>query len=147
MGFVTKWERLEPLQHRPPMPEVVVRAMCSVAASWVWREWAFTTLLCFCCIARIGEVLGAKRGDLLTALDAMEPGCRLYLVIRSPKTRHRGARVQHAEAKGPDWILEALSGFFPKLPLEQPLYGALLEFTGTEGTRSWLPWAFRATCG
>ena len=89
--FVRKWERMEPIQHRPPMPEPVVKAMCAIAISWGWWRWACITLLCFYTITRIGEVLGATGRELLTAEDAMEAGGRLYLLIRAPKTRHRGA--------------------------------------------------------
>eukprot|EP00439_Symbiodinium_sp_Y106_P010244 s10589_g1.t1 len=97
--------------------------MSALAWSWGWKRWACITLLCFYSITRIGEVLGATRKELLTARDAMEQSGRLYLLIRCPKTRHRGARVQHAEAVGPGWIIDFLSEFFQDLPRTQALYG------------------------
>ena len=105
------------------MPEALVKAMSALAWSWGWKRWACITLLCFYSITRIGEVLGATRKELLTARDAMEQSGRLYLLIRCPKTRHRGARVQHAEAVGPGWIIDFLSEFFQDLPRTQALYG------------------------
>ena len=86
--FVSRWERLEPLQHRPPMPEILLRAMVSVALSWGWKRWSAITLLCFYAIARMGETLAATRNELLTPTDALEADGKLYLIFRSPKTRN-----------------------------------------------------------
>ncbi|CAE7224208.1 Ap1g1 [Symbiodinium sp. CCMP2456] len=121
--YVTKWERLEPLQHRPPVPVRLVRAMAAVGLSWGWTRWAATTLLCFYSITRIGEVLSATRKDLLTREDAMEPEGGLFLLIRKPKTRNRGARVQHAQAMGPEEVLSFLERTFQNLTFSQKLYG------------------------
>ena len=107
----------------PDAGSILVKAMSALAWSWGWKRWACITLLCFYSITRIGEVLGATRKELLTARDAMEQSGRLYLLIRCPKTRHRGARVQHAEAVGPGWIIDFLSEFFQDLPRTQALYG------------------------
>ena len=93
--LLTKWERLEPTVHRTPMPEPVAYAMVSLAVSWGWHSWAGTTLLCFLGCCRIGEVLGARRSDLLTPKDLLQADLRYYLLLREPKTRGRGARVQH----------------------------------------------------
>ena len=81
------------------------------------------TLLCFYSIARIGEVLSATRKDLLTREDAMEPGGSLYLLISKPKTRQKGARVQHAQTVGPPSVIEFLEKAFQGLPFSHKLYG------------------------
>ena len=94
-GLLTKWERVEPSQHRTPMPEPIAWAMVSLAVSWNWHLWACSTLFCFLGCCRIGEVLGARRSDLLTPKDLLQRDPRYYLLLREPKTRGRGARVQH----------------------------------------------------
>ena len=121
--FVSRWERLEPLQHRPPLPEVLLRAMAAIGLSWQWERWTAITLLCFYGIARIGEALNACRRDLLTPEDALEPQGRLYLIIRSPKTRHRGARVQHIEIQGPGDVIDFVIRTFQDLEPSTRLFG------------------------
>jgi hypothetical protein len=120
--MVTRWERLEPVQHRPPVPEPLLHAMCAVAASWRWTGWCALTLACFYGICRVGELQSAKRSDLLTPQDLFEEGCRIYLLIREPKSRGRGARVQHATITGPKWVLSFLCEFYDNLPRSQSLY-------------------------
>ncbi|CAE6927060.1 unnamed protein product [Symbiodinium sp. CCMP2592] len=93
--LLTKWERLEPTVHRTPMPEPILWAMIGLSVSWGWLRWAAVTFLCFLGCCRIGEVLGATRRDLLTPWDLLQNDLRFYLVFREPKTRGRGARVQH----------------------------------------------------
>ncbi len=44
---------------------------------------------------RIGEVLRAERADLLTPVDLLDPEEKIYLCIRAPKSRRRGANVQY----------------------------------------------------
>ena len=93
---ITRWERIEPTTHRTPMPEPIMLAMCALALLWRWDFWAATTLLCFYGSLRIGEVLRAQRRDFLTPADLLCEGERFFLCIREPKTRGRGARVQHS---------------------------------------------------
>ncbi|CAE7264901.1 unnamed protein product [Symbiodinium sp. CCMP2592] len=105
--LLTKWERLEPTVHRTPMPEPILWAMIGLSVSWGWLRWAAVTLLCFLGCCRIGEVLGATRRDLLTPWDLLQNDRRFYLVFREPKTRGRGARVQHVAID----LEEHLAGF------------------------------------
>ena len=94
--LVTKWECLEPVQHRPPMPEALLRAMISVGLAWRWRRWTASLIFCFFAVCRIGEILKARRADLLTPRDLLADHTAIYLNIRSPKSRRRGAKVQYA---------------------------------------------------
>ena len=94
-SLVSKWEIAEPVQHRPPVPEPLIRAMATLAIAWGWPNFAATILLAFYGICRMGEVLKATRAELLTPLDLLEDESRLYLRIEAPKTRRRGARVQY----------------------------------------------------
>ena len=106
-----------------PMPEILLRAMVSVALSWGWKRWSAITLLCFYAIARMGETLAATRNELLTPTDALEADGKLYLIFRSPKTRNKGARVQHAVVEAPPEVEHFLLLFYQDLPRELQLYG------------------------
>ncbi|CAE7217549.1 unnamed protein product [Symbiodinium sp. CCMP2592] len=120
--YVTRWETLEPLQHRPPMPEPVLHAMCSLAAVWGWRRWAAITLVAFYAICRPGEPLRAVRKDLVTSEDLLEAGREVFLRIPEPKTRRRGAAVQHAQVKGPEFVMQFIGDVFQGLLPNEPLY-------------------------
>ena len=101
--LVSKWERVEPVEHRTPVPVVLLRAMVVLALLWGWPRWAAVTLLIFHGIARPGEVLKAYRSDVLLPADLVAEGSGfLYLTISAPKTRHRGGgRVQHTKISEP----------------------------------------------
>ena len=68
-GAVTRWERIEPLQHRPPLPEPVLKAMLALALIHGWYRFAAVTALGFYGVCRVGEPLRASRADLLTPED------------------------------------------------------------------------------
>ena len=119
---MTRWELLEPLQHRPPLPEAVLHAMCSLAVLWGWSQWAAVTLAAFYAICRPGEPLRALRKHLVTAEDLLESGTEIFLRIPEPKTRKPGAAVQHAQLKGPVWVLRFVAATFQPLRPECPLY-------------------------
>lgn len=94
-SLVTRWELAEPVQHRPPGSEPLVRAMAALSIAWGWPNVAAVILVGFYGLLRIGEVLSARRLHLLTAIDMMEDKGRFYLRIEAPKTRRRGPRVQY----------------------------------------------------
>ena len=78
---LTRWERLEPT--------------CFLAIVWNWRRWAMVSILAFFGCCRVGEVFQALRADLLTPSDLLRTDGRFFLRIRNPKSRGRGARIQH----------------------------------------------------
>ena len=92
--------------------------------AWKWFRWSAVTLLCFYCCCRPGEVLKANRSALLTAQDVLEQGFSLYLKVDEPKTRRRGARVQHSELKGPVWAKAFISSVLQDLPRNENLFGS-----------------------
>ena len=79
---MSRWELLEPLQHRPPLPEPVLHAMCTLAVLWGWSRWAAGTLTGFYAICRPGEPLRARREHLVTSEDLLETGSEIFLRIR-----------------------------------------------------------------
>ncbi|CAE7460646.1 unnamed protein product [Symbiodinium sp. CCMP2592] len=56
-----RWEELEPVSHR-----------VGLALALRWRRWAAVTLATFYCVARPGELIGAKRSQVLTPIDLMD---------------------------------------------------------------------------
>ncbi|CAE7244239.1 unnamed protein product [Symbiodinium sp. CCMP2456] len=121
-NMVTRWQELQPVCHRTPLPEALLRAMVGLAFSHGWKVWAATTLVMFYFICRPGEVLRALRRDLLTPGDTLEPHHKwLYLRIRAPKTKRRGAKIQHAKLDDPIALEIALS-VWEQLPRGRALY-------------------------
>ena len=97
--LVSKWEQIQPLKHRTPLPLVIFRAMVVVGLQWQWFRWVGITLLAFEGICRPGEPLNATRGDLLLARDlVVENPASVFLRICNPKGRRRGIGVvQHCK--------------------------------------------------
>jgi hypothetical protein len=123
-ALISRWEIAEPTQHRTPIPESLVRAMASLSILWGWRRFASTILLCFYGICRIGEVLKAKRCDLLTPEDLLwEDPDVVYLRINVPKSRGRGPKVQYATCKVPS-VVKLLCKTWQRMSSEELLCGS-----------------------
>ena len=118
---VSKWELMEPVQHRPPFPEPLLEAVLVLAVKWGWKTWAGCTALCFFGACRIGEVLSALRQELLTPEDLLSDEKTVYFRIKSPKSRRRGASVQYTTIDVPFWA-EFVCRIFEKLKPQEPLY-------------------------
>ena len=102
-AVVSKWEMIQPLQHRLPLPELLFKALFVLATLKGWYRWIGTLLLGYEGIGRIGEVLQARRCDLLLPSDLLEADSGVaFLKVRQPKTRFRGrGRVQHLKITNP----------------------------------------------
>eukprot|EP00435_Cladocopium_sp_Y103_P055244 s81_g18.t1 len=100
--LATRWEKVEPVKHRPPVPEIMVEALVALAWQIGWRRWSAVTLLCFYGVARAGEVLKCQRSDLLLPADMMFESDCAFLLLRQTKTMYRQlARVQHLKISSP----------------------------------------------
>ena len=100
--MVTRWEEVEPVVHRTPLPEVILHAMAGIALALRWRRWAATTLAIFYAVVRLGELLHARRRNVLTPADLLDPEhAWIYVKIEKPKSRRRGAKVQHVKLNEP----------------------------------------------
>ena len=97
--LVTQWEEISPVQHRQPLPELLYKAMVSVAWMWGWKRFCTVLLIGFEGIARVGELLRARRSDLVLPSDLGSPDvAAAFLRIRKPKSMRRGkGRVQHVK--------------------------------------------------
>ena len=121
--LVSKWERLEPVTHRTPLPYALYKALVSLALTWKWFRVAGIIVLTFECICRPGEVLRATREDLLLPSDLLaEDPSRVFLRIRSPKARFRGlGLVQHASMSSRP-LAEFLERIFGGLQKQDSLF-------------------------
>ena len=104
----TKWQAVEPVEHRAPIPESLTFALVSLAWLWGWKRWAAAA------ISRVGEVLRARRRDALTPRDILFEQSVIYLKVNFPKTRHRGPRVQYSSAEW-DVCVRLVSGVWDEL--------------------------------
>jgi hypothetical protein len=104
---LTQWEEVQPLTHRKPLPELLFKAMFSIAMCWNWKRFAATLLLAVEGIARIGEVLQATREDLVLPSDVFDNSRPVaFLRVKKPKTFRRGkGRVQHLKISNEQVIL------------------------------------------
>ncbi|CAE7419993.1 BUB3.2 [Symbiodinium sp. KB8] len=100
------WEGLEPVEHHPPIPVQVLRALVCTALAWGWQRVAVLLALGFFGLLRPSEAIGLRRQDVSLPSDHVS-GDLLFLRLGSPKTRHRGARHQHVRVDEPglaSWI-------------------------------------------
>ena len=70
--IVARWENQQPVTHRTPVPESMVRAMSAVAWHHGWFSWVGATLISFYGAGRLGEVLRCQRSDLVFPEDLLE---------------------------------------------------------------------------
>ena len=121
--LVSKWEMAEPVEHRVPIPEGLVKAMVAVAWQLKWHAWAGVTLLAFYGAGRVGEILKCSRADLVFPSDLMEKEqTSLFLQLRFFKSFGRQpARIQHMKITDATAI-HILSLVFERLPASLQLY-------------------------
>ena len=88
------WEKLEPDQHRSPLPWVWLRALTVAAVSWGWERLALCFSLSFFCLLRSTEMSGLRRKDcMLPRKHGM--GEFMLLCIREPKSRWAAGAQQY----------------------------------------------------
>eukprot|EP00438_Fugacium_kawagutii_P021961 Skav208057 [mRNA] locus=scaffold1124:175499:180298:- [translate_table: standard] len=104
--LITKWEALQPVQHRKPLHSILFKALVSLALLKGWLRWSATLVLGFEGIARISEVLRAFRSDLILPSDQFDESKTFaFLRVSNPKTKRRGrGRVQHLKIKNAEAI-------------------------------------------
>ena len=83
---LSRWERVEPTEHRVPVPTAVVQAIMCVAILWGWMRFAASVGVIFYGITRPGEVLKATRALLILPRDLLlDAATECYLKIPEPK--------------------------------------------------------------
>ena len=122
--LIQKWERIEPMNHRTPMPRVIYQAMVATALLWGWYKWSGICVLAFEGLCRPGEPLAAFRSDLLLSSDfVVEDPATVFLRIANPKGRRRGVGlVQHTKISDLA-VAKFLQFAFGNLNRSERLYG------------------------
>ena len=119
--IVTRWQIVQPLSHRAPLPLAVMQAMVTTGVMLGFPRWAACVALTFEGIGRVGEVLRARRGLLTLPSDSLSCDGRAFLRVDQPKTGRRGGgKVQHISVEGP--LVVFLENVFGGLPPEAPLF-------------------------
>lgn len=95
--YVARWEAQEPVMHRVPIPEQLVKAFVVMAFHFKWFSFAAATLVAFYGGARLGEILQCSRHDVMLPGDCMEIGFGpIFVRLRNFKSKYRQpASVQH----------------------------------------------------
>ncbi|CAE7512666.1 unnamed protein product [Symbiodinium sp. KB8] len=120
--MVSRWERLQPVVHRTPVPEILIKAMVALAWAMRLRRWAVVTLIAFYGLARIGEVIKTQRRSLLLRADHMGGFCAIFVKLDGPKTAGRGGpRTQHLRVDFPAAV-ELITAGVHGLAWEDPVY-------------------------
>ena len=109
--MVTRWEEVQPVCHRVPIPEVMLRGLVGLAVSLNWKRWAAITAAMFYGISRPGELLRCLRSDVPW----------IYIKVGQPKSRRKAARVQHKKLNEPA-VLKFLGKVWNGLAPGAPLY-------------------------
>ena len=119
----------EPHCHHKAMPQSILLAVLSAAISWGWPLEAAIFALAWCGLLRPGEVLQARREDLILPRDAAPSTQHALLAIRNPKTRGRAARHQSARIDPCDIVqlLDLAFGKAAPTTMLWPLSGATLR--------------------
>ena len=123
--LVSRWELSQPVEHRVPLPESVMKAMVCLAWQMNWFAWSGTTILCFYGAGRIGEILRCKRKDLLLPSDCPgETSHAVFLRLQSFKSLGRQpSRVQHMKINNKTAV-KVLEKIYRDLPQTAGLFGA-----------------------
>jgi hypothetical protein len=98
------WTRAEPVCHHTAMPWQILLAMISLSLSYGWVNVAGALALSWGSLLRAGELLAAKRRDLLLPRDVEFSTSTVLLAIKEPKPRGTGAKHQAAKLDVPDLI-------------------------------------------
>ena len=117
------WMSLEPCEHHQAMPVQVLLAALATCLVWGWTREAAIFAMSWGMLLRIGEVLSAKRSDVVfpqdvdvvfpQEVDVVFPQDVEFSIdkkILEPKTRFRAARHQSSRLEPPDLGLTKESG-------------------------------------
>ena len=120
--LVRRWELQQPVSHRPPLPEGMVKSFVALAWCHGWFEWCAVTLIAFYGAGRLGEVLRCARGDLILPCDTVgELEGSAFLEFRRFKSLHRQpSKIQHMRIEDITAIgilTKVYSNYLPGQPL------------------------------
>ena len=127
--FGYAWNRHEPGSHHSAMPGPVALAVLATAMMWGWTRFAGCFALMWAGLLRPGELLSAKRSDLLLPSDGDKTLPFGLLAIDEPKTRFATAKHQSAKIDMADMleIVETFLGPLPAYARLWPMSGSTLR--------------------
>ena len=110
--------RHEPPTHHTAMPWQVLLALIAVCYVWGWDDVAGLLAICWGGLARVGEVLAARRRDLVlpadVGLEAVAGVQQVFLSVLEAKTRFKAARHQCLKIDQPQ-LVESIAFAFGRL--------------------------------
>ena len=121
--IVERWEAVIPVNHRVPVPEAIVKALCCYGWMAGWYAWVGGVLLSFYGAGRLGEILLCTREDLLLSADAMDDANpATFLRLRRFKSlRRQPAKIQHMKVDD-KVAVSIIDKVFSNMDLDQPLF-------------------------
>ncbi len=121
---VSKWELVEPISHRRPVPLKLLEAMAAVAVTWKWYRFVVIIVLAYFGCCRTGEVLRAQRRHVVLPIDlALDTADgSIFLRIVDPKAKRRGlGKIQHAKIED-SLVCRFLSRYLGGVDLDEHIY-------------------------
>ena len=113
------WLREEPPEHHTAMPWQVVIALITAALLHGWTAVAGALAICWGGLARVGELLAAKREDLVLPEDTGEECAFALLAVLEPKTRFKAARHQCLRVDQPQLLRVLKLAFASLAPMDK----------------------------
>lgn len=115
------WVVDEPHEHHRALPVSLMIALVTLSLLWGWAREGAIIALAWTGVLRIGEVLQARRADLILPEDAAPGVWYAILKVQQPKTRGRAARHQSTRIDPID-IVQLLTAVYGKLVPSDPLW-------------------------
>ena len=115
------WTSFEPVEHHRAMPVQLLLAVLASCLVWGWKREAALFALCWGMLLRPGELMAARRRDVIFPQDVRFSIDHILLRILEPKTRFRAARHQNSKLEAPDLMRVAWIGLGDLRP-EEPLW-------------------------
>lgn len=116
-SMINRWEELEPVEHRRPLPLRLVQAMVALSFCWGWHHVGVVIMMAFHGCCRPGEVLSALRCHVVLPSDIGEASGPCFLRILKPKPGRRGlGRVQHCKIRDKAVVMFLEKFFADKKP-------------------------------
>eukprot|EP00971_Amphidinium_carterae_P095207 1883610-Amphidinium_carterae.1 len=89
-----QWQRLVPVQMRPPLPTRVLLALAVTAWTLNWKRSCLALLIGFQALLRPGELSSLRRQHLVLPSDLGGADASMVVCITQSKTSSRTARLQ-----------------------------------------------------
>ena len=117
--IASSWLLDEPYEHHPAMPASILISLVTIGLLWGWPRESAILCLGWAGLLRVGEILNAKRSDLVLPEESAPGIDYILLRLEEPKTRGRSARHQAARIEPRDLVLLISAVFYSLSPTEK----------------------------